>query len=262
MTETSQGDVIVKYDETCAIVELVRPDKLNALTVDMILKLETIAHELDRRSDLTSVILTASGNRAFCVGADINLWASLKPLEMWRFWTRIGHRVFDAWANLRLPVIAAINGHAFGGGLELLATSDIRISVPEATFALPEAGIATCPGWSGTQRLSQQIGSNAVKYLALTGRRIGVEKALELGLIQEISAPDTLLENAQIIAKEIGEKAPVAVQLTKQLINASHGFNIEATLEGMAGALAATTEDAKEGLASFTERRQAHYQGR
>lgn len=261
MTETSQGNVIVKYDEACAIVELVRPDKLNALTMDMILQLETIAHELDQSSDLTSVILTASGDRAFCVGADINLWASLKPLEMWRFWTRVGHRVFDAWANLRLPVIAAINGHAFGGGLELLATSDIRVAVPSATFALPEAGIATCPGWSGTQRLSRQIGSNTVKYLALTGKKIGVEKALEYGLVQEISEPDTLLEAAQSIAKKIGEKAPIAVQLTKQLINASHGFNVEAALEGMAGALTATTEDAKEGLASFTERRHAQYKG-
>ena len=118
------------------------------------------------------VILTGGGEKAFCVGADINEWAALQPLDMWRRWVRRGHQVFDQWARLRQPVIAAINGHAFGGGLELAITGDIRIAAENAQFALPEASIATCPGWSGTQRLVQLIGASRAKYLALSGRAL------------------------------------------------------------------------------------------
>lgn len=259
---STTGLVNIRYENSIAIVQLERPEKLNALTPEMIVQLEDIAKDLDKRIDLTAVILTAVGDRAFCVGADIKVWASLKPLDMWRQWTRDGHRVFDAWARLRLPVIAAINGHAFGGGLELVATADIRVSDPNATFALPEAGIATCPGWSGTQRLVNLIGTSQVKYLAMTGRRINAEQALKVGLVQEISSVGDALSSALRIAEEISAKAPISIQLTKQLIDAGEGHNLAAVLEGMAGALAATTEDAKEGLASFSERRTAQYKGK
>ncbi|MBJ9493366.1 enoyl-CoA hydratase/isomerase family protein [Acinetobacter baumannii] len=259
---TSQGLVTIRFENSVAIVQLDRPDKLNALTPEMINQLEDIAKSLDQRTDLKAVILTASGDRAFCVGADIKVWAALEPIDMWRSWTRNGHRVFDSWARLRLPVIAAINGHAFGGGLELLAAADIRVTDPHATFALPEAGIATCPGWSGTQRLVNLIGSSQVKYLAMTGRRISAEQALKVGLVQEISEIGDVLSSAMRIAEEISAKAPISIQLIKQLIDAGEGHNLAAVLEGIAGALAATTEDAKEGLASFSERRTAQYKGK
>jgi enoyl-CoA hydratase len=134
------------------VVTLNRPGKLNALTPAMLARLDAIAAELETWTEARAVVLTGAGPKAFCVGADINEWSALAPLDMWRQWVPRGHRVFDRWAALRVPVIAAINGHAFGGGLELAAVADIRISDPAATFALPEAGIATCPGWSGTQR--------------------------------------------------------------------------------------------------------------
>jgi len=258
---TSSGSVSIRFENAIAIVQLERPEKLNALTPEMIDQLEDIAKSLDQRTDLIAVIITATGDRAFCVGADIHVWAALQPIDMWRYWTRKGHRVFDLWAGLRLPVIAAINGHAFGGGLELLATADIRVTDPNATFALPEAGIATCPGWSGTQRLVRLIGASQVKYLAMTGRKMNAEQALKFGLIQEISHSGEVLSSAMRIAEEMSHKAPISIQLTKQLIDAGEGHNLAAVLEGMAGALAATTEDAKEGLASFSERRPAEYKG-
>jgi enoyl-CoA hydratase/carnithine racemase len=181
---------------------------------------------------------------------------------MWRRWVRRGHQVFDQWARLRMPVIAAINGHAFGGGLELAITADIRIASESAQFALPEASIATCPGWSGTQRLVQLVGASRAKYLALSGRRISSAEALAAGLVHETVAAASLLERSMALARDMASKAPVSLQLTKQLVNAAAGEDPAATLEAMAGALAATTQDAAEGIASFREKRPARYGGR
>lgn len=244
-----------------AVVTLNRPEKLNSLTPSMLDQLEVAAGNLEADTALRAVVLTGAGERAFCVGADINEWAALAPLDMWRVWVTRGHRIFDRWATLRLPVVAAINGPAFGGGLELAAVADVRVADPAATFALPEASIATCPGWSGTQRLVSLIGPSHVKSLALTARRIDAHRAYEIGLIDEIAEPKESLKEAIAIAERIATLAPVSVQLTKQLINAASGHGAGATLEAMAGALSATTQDAQEGMASFRERRKAQYEG-
>jgi enoyl-CoA hydratase/carnithine racemase len=244
-----------------AFVTLHRPEKLNALTVAMLARLDAIAAGLETATDVRAVVLTGAGSKAFCVGADIDEWSALAPLDMWRRWVPRGHRVFDRWATLRMPVIAAINGHAFGGGLELAATADLRIAGPEAMFALPEASIATCPGWSGTQRLVSLLGPSRVKWLALTGRRVDAKRAHEMGLIDEIAQTGAVFEAAVELAEQLARLAPVSVQLTKQLINATNGEGAAATLEAMAGALAATTADAREGVMSFREKRTAHFKG-
>jgi enoyl-CoA hydratase/carnithine racemase len=181
---------------------------------------------------------------------------------MWRRWVRRGHQVFDQWARLRQPVIAALNGHAFGGGLELAITADLRVAVATAQFALPEAALATCPGWSGTQRLVGLIGPSRTKYLALSGRRLTASEALAGALVHEVVAPSDLRGSTLALAREIATKAPVSVQLTKQLVNAASGEDSAATLEAMAGALAATTEDAAEGIRSFRDKRAPTYAGR
>jgi enoyl-CoA hydratase/carnithine racemase len=244
-----------------AFVTLHRPEKLNALTVAMLARLDAIAAGLETATDVRAVVLTGAGSKAFCVGADIDEWSALAPLDMWRRWVPRGHRVFDRWATLRMPVIAAINGHALGGGLELAATADLRIAGPEAMFALPEASIATCPGWSGTQRLVSLLGPSRVKWLALTGRRVDAKRAHEMGLIDEIAQTGAVFEAAVELAEQLARLAPVSVQLTKQLINATNGEGAAATLEAMAGALAATTADAREGVMSFREKRTAHFKG-
>jgi len=244
-----------------ATVTLARPAKLNSLTPAMLDELEACARELDADTTVRVVILTGAGDKAFCVGADINEWAALAPLDMWRRWVKRGHQVFDQWARLRQPVIVAINGHAFGGGLELALTGDIRITAESAQFALPEASIATCPGWSGTQRLVQLVGASQAKYLALSGRRISAKEAHAATLVHEVVPSAALLSRANTLAQEMAAKAPVSLQLTKQLINAASGEEHASTLEAMAGALAATTIDAAEGIASFREKRVARYVG-
>ena len=180
---------------------------------------------------------------------------------MWRRWVKRGHQVFDQWARLRQPVIVAINGHAFGGGLELAITGDIRIAVQSAQFALPEASIATCPGWSGSQRLVQLIGASRAKYLALSGQRWSAADALANGLVHELVASEALAARAREMAQAMAQKAPVALQLTKLLVNAAAGEGREVALEAMAGALSATTDDAAEGLAGFREKRSPNFEG-
>jgi enoyl-CoA hydratase/carnithine racemase len=244
-----------------AVVTLDRPAKLNSLTPTMLDELEQHARALDADEAIRVVILAGSGEKAFCVGADIHSWAALQPLDMWRRWVRRGHQVFDQWARLRQPVIAALNGHAFGGGLELAIASDIRIAAAPAQFALPEASISTCPGWSGSQRLVQLVGASRAKYLALSGERIGADQALAGGLVHEVVAAPVVMERARALAAAMAAKAPVALQLTKQLVNAAAGEGAAATLEAMAGALAASTQDAAEGIASFREKRAAVYRG-
>ena len=258
----AEQPVQMQRDGDVATVTLARPAKLNSLTPAMLDALERCARELDADAQVRIVILTGGGDKAFCVGADINEWAALQPLDMWRRWVRRGHQVFDQWARLRQPVIVAVNGHAFGGGLELAITGDIRIASDAAQFALPEASIATCPGWSGTQRLVQLIGASRAKYLALSGRRLSAGDALAAGLVHEVVEAASLSGRSLELARDMAAKAPVSLQLTKQLINAAAGEDRAATLEAMAGALAASTDDAAEGIASFREKRPARYLGR
>jgi enoyl-CoA hydratase/carnithine racemase len=262
MTDTPINRIKLHINGAVATVTLDRAEKLNALTPEMLDALADIAVRIDADTAIRCVILTAAGSKAFCVGADINAWAGLEPLDMWRRWVRRGHQVFEQWARLRVPVIAAINGHALGGGLELAAVADIRIGVASATFGLPEATIATCPGWSGTQRLVALIGASQVKYLALTGMRIDAMEARRIGILHELVTGNDVLLRAGELAAAICKLAPVSVQLTKQIIDAGQGDGLAAALETMASALAATTADAREGVASFREKRQPEYRGK
>jgi enoyl-CoA hydratase len=261
MRESPTSQVRLHIDAAVATVMLDRAEKLHALTPEMMEALADIAARIDADAGIRCVILTAVGDKAFCVGADINAWAALEPLDMWRRWVRRGHQVFDQWARLRVPVIAAINGHAFGGGLELAAVADIRIAVASAKFGLPEATIATCPGWSGTQRLAALIGASQVKYLALTGTRADAMEARRIGILHEYVDKE-VLARARELAAGVCKLAPISVQLTKQIIDAGRGEGLATALETMAGALAATTADAREGVASFREKRQPEYGGK
>lgn len=252
--------VRLAIDGAVATVTLDRPQKLNVLTLEMLDDLARIATQLDADRSLRCVILTGAGERAFCVGADVLAWSPLDPLDMWRTWIKRGHQVFEQWARLRVPVIAAINGHALGGGLELAAAADIRVAIRAATFGLPEASIGTVPGWSGTQRLTRLLGASRVKYLALTGRRIDAEEAYRIGLLAEPPGADPLGQ-AHAIAADICRLAPVAVQLAKQLIDAGSGEGLAAALEAIASGLAASTQDAREGKESFARKRAAQFEG-
>jgi len=263
-TETlfAEGEVRLFRSGHLATLNLNRPEKLNALTRAMLAGLAEAADAIEAERDIRAVILTASGERAFCVGADILAWSALEPLDMWRIWIREGHRVFDRLARLRQPLIAVLNGPALGGGLELAMTADLRIVEAHASLGLPEVKIGAVPGWSGTQRLVRRAGPQAAKRLALLGEPISAEAAFRLGLADEMCPTGSGLNRAQDIARAIAARAPVSVQLAKQLVNAAEGEESAVALEAVAGALAATTEDGREGAASFREKRAPDYRNR
>ena len=261
-THFAEGLVRLFRGGHLATLNLNRPEKLNALTPPMIGGIEEAVDAIEADGEVRVVILTSSGERAFCVGADIGAWSDLQPLDMWRRWVREGHRVFDRLARLRQPLIAVVDGHALGGGLELAAAADLRIVEAHARLGLPEAGIGTVPGWSGTQRLVRRVGPQAVRRLALTGEPIAAHEALRLGLADEVCETGAGLLRAQELAKAIASRAPVSVQLVKQLINAAEGEETASAVEAMAGALAAFTEDGREGVASFREKRSPDFRNR
>jgi enoyl-CoA hydratase len=225
----------------------------------MLARLEAIAAELEQNRDVRVVLLTGHG-RAFCVGADIYAWSALEPLQMWRQWIRDGHRVFDRIAHLPQPVIAVLNGYTFGGGLELALAADLRLAAEGIQLALPEVTLGTIPGWAGTQRLPALIGAARAKQMIFTGQRVDASTAERWGLVNEVISAETLMERAREIAETIARNAPVAVQLSKQLIDGA-GHN-GATLEALASGLTAYTDDLKEGLAAFRERRPPNFQGK
>src|SRR5215213_7413086 len=205
--------IMLGIDGHIDTITLNRPDKLNAIEPTMLAQLEAIAAELERSNDVRVVVLTGAGERAFSVGADINAWSSLQPLNLWRQWIRDGHRVFERLARLRQPLIAALNGYAFGGGLELALAADIRLATTEAEFALPEVKIATIPGWTGTQRLPALIGMGRAKQLIFSGARIDATTAERWGLINEVVSRAELLGRARSLAEQIAGNAPISVQI-------------------------------------------------
>ena len=256
----ADSKILVSVRGPVAVFTLNRPKKLNAIDPEMLRDLEQAVVEAEANSSVRAVVLTGAGDRAFCVGADIHAWAALKPLDMWRYWIREGHRVLERLARLRYPVIAAINGYAFGGGLELSLAADIRLAADSATFAMPEVSISTVPGWGGTIRLPTAIGAARAKEMMLTGRRINAQIADAWGLVNSVHPRSHLLQEAEKLALAIANNAPVAVQMTKELIDRRDAVSSVA-LEGLAGALAASTADGGEGVASFSERRDPIFQG-
>ena len=256
-------DVELLLERPLAILTLSRPEKLNALTAAMLARLEQIAAGLERSSEILVVVLTGSGAKAFCAGADINDWGALDPLAFGRHWVGEGHRIFDRLARLRQPLLAVLNGAALGGGLELAATADLRLAEAHVELGLPETRIGVLPGWSGTQRLVRRAGPSAVKRLIFTGATIDAEEGLRLGLVDLVCPTGNGMERARALAAEIAARAPVAVQMGKQLVNAAEGEGpLAAVLESLAGALAAGPEDGREGVASFREKRSASFKNR
>lgn len=245
-----------------ATITLNRPDKLNALSPEMLIALESAFGEIEARREVYAVIISGAGERAFCVGADIKAWGALEPLDMWRQWIRDGHRVFDRLARLRQPTIAALNGFTLGGGLELALACDMRIAAEGVQLGQPEVNIGTIPGWGGTQRLPQIIGAGRAKQMIFSGARIDAATAERWGLVNEVVPSGQLLNRARELAAQIAANAPLSVQFAKQAIDGGLGAATGATLEALAGALAAMTEDGREGVASFQEKRSPTFKGR
>ena len=242
-----------------ATLTLDNPAKLNCFTVDMLAQLAGHLDTIEANPDLRAVIVTGEGEKAFCSGADITAWGGLSPADFARNWVRGGHRIFDRLARLSKPTIAALNGHAFGGGLELSAACDIRVISPKATVALPEAGVGIVPGWSGSQRLARLIPEGILKEMALFGRRIGADRLRQCGFVAEVS--DAPRATAQAIAENAVLLSPRATEITKAMIHAGQGEDSAALIEALGSAAIAASADREEGVTAFQQRRPPQFPG-
>ncbi|MDO5606487.1 MAG: enoyl-CoA hydratase/isomerase family protein [Paracoccus sp. (in: a-proteobacteria)] len=253
------GTVHLNISGHLAELHLDNPDKMNALDLAMLDDLSRHCDVIARDRNIRAVLLSAAGERAFCTGADILEWGGLDGADFARFWVRDGHRVFDRLAGLPQPVIAALNGHAFGGGLELAAACDIRVMTARATLALPEAGVGIVPGWSGTQRLMRLLPEPLVKEMALFGRRITAERALAAGFIAEIA------DDAPAAARALIERAltlsPRATEIAKAMIHAAAGEDRGAMVEMLGAGMISATQDRAEGVAAFAQKRKPDFKG-
>lgn len=256
MTGGAAGRVHLAIENQIAVVTLDRPAKLNAIDPDMLSELERAIAAIDADRSIRVAVVTGAGDRAFSVGADVNAWSALEPLDMWRAWVREGHRVLQRLAGVRQPVVAAVNGLAFGGGLEVALAADLRIASDQAAFAMPETKIGTLPGWNGTRRLAEVIGMPRAKQMIFTGARIDADQAERWGLVNEVAPAADLRERAMQMSREIAMNAPIAVQLAKAAIDGA-----DTALEAFAGALAASADDGREGIAAFREKRPPRFTG-
>jgi enoyl-CoA hydratase/carnithine racemase len=253
--------ITVAIDGAIATITLDRAGKLNALTMAMLEALEAACGRLDKDESVRAIVVASASPKAFCAGADIIEWSPLGSVGMWRRWIRDGQRVFDRLARLRQPTIAAIGGVAYGGGLELALACDLRIAAAGARFAFPEVTIGAVPGWAGSQRLPRFIGAGRAKQLMLAGEPIDAATAAAWGLVNEVVPAERLAPRALELARRIAQNAPTAVQATKQLVDAAAGEGLSMTLESLAAGLAASTDDAREGIAAFRGKRKANYTG-
>lgn len=235
------------------------PDKMNAFTVDMLDQLAAHLDQIERDPTIGAVMVTAVGDRAFCTGADINGWGDLGPAEFARHWVRDGHRIFDRLARLSKPTVAVLNGHAFGGGLELAAACDIRVMAPKAALALPEAGVGIVPGWSGTQRLARLLPEPLLKEMALFGHRLRAERALACGFVAAVDEDPRAVAEA-LVARAI-TLSPRAVEIAKSMIHAARDEDRGAMVEALGSAAIAASADRAEGVAAFRQKRQPDFSG-
>lgn len=247
----------LEIDGPIATLRLDNPAKLNALTFAMLEDLERHCALLDRSQDVKCVILAAVNAPAFCAGADIKEWGALTATDFARNWVREGHRIFDRFARLSKPTIAAIGAHAFGGGLELAATADIRVMSPDATLALPEARVGIIPGWSGTQRLARLLPEPMLKEMALFGRKISADRAYQVGFVAQIA--EGAEDAARRIATGLMELSPRSTEVAKYMIHAGVGEDRAALTEALGAGLIGATPEKAEGVAAFMSKRKPEF---
>lgn len=258
-----EAPVLVERRGGVAVLTLNRPKVLNALNSGLLDSLDAALADLHSDGSVIGVVITGAGDRAFAAGADISEMANSTALEA-RAASARGQRLFGRIEKLGKPVIAAVNGLAFGGGCELALACHIRLAAPTAKFGQPEVMLGLVPGYGGTQRLPRIVGSSAATQLILGGAPIDAEQALRLGLISEIVCGEALVARAEELLQTIGRNAPVAVRLALDLLTgdapgeSSLGLELESTMFG----LCAQTQDKREGTAAFLEKRAPHFVGR
>jgi enoyl-CoA hydratase len=253
--------VDVARDGAVAVVTIDRPDALNALNVETLTELRDRLLELAADEDARVVVLTGAGEKAFVAGADIKYMSELDP-DQAKAWGALGHETGRLLETMPKPTIAAVNGFALGGGCELALACDIRYASSRAKLGQPEINLGIVPGWGGTQRLAHVCGIGVAKELIYTGRTVGAEEALRIGLVNAIADP--VLEKALETAHELAGKSRLALSLAKELCNLTLGVDYTVALASEAERFGAlfSSEDAKEGLTAFVEKRAPNFVGR
>lgn len=246
-----------------ALITLNRPEVMNSLNFPLLLSLKERMQSLHSDTDVRVVIITGAGDKAFCAGADLKERAAFGEQQVKEFITTI-RNLFTFIESLNKPVIAAVNGVALGGGMELLLACDMRIASISAVMGLIETRLAIIPGAGGTQRLPRLIGRAKAKELIFTGRRVEAKEALDIGLVNKVCEPEALIPECMQMAEMILETGPIAIQQAKFAIN--HGIETDLhtglAIETNAYWLTIPTEDRLEGLAAFREKRKPVYKGR
>lgn len=244
-----------------AVLTANRPEKLNAMNDISWRELGDFFAKADADPQIRAVIITGAGDKAFIAGADITALAQKTAVMSVE---SQGYKRVSLIESCSKPVIAAINGYAFGGGLEIALACDFRICSHNAVFALPETGLGVIPGAGGTQRLSRLVGISRAKELIMLGRRIKAQEAVQWGLATKAVPQEELMAKAQEMADRLLEKGPVALDIAKRLIGASLSASqdVGLVMENLGFGVLCASEDKQEGLASFIEKRKAEYKGK
>ncbi|MCX5902987.1 MAG: enoyl-CoA hydratase-related protein [Proteobacteria bacterium] len=255
-------NLLVEIKDTTAIVTFNRPAVLNAMNTETVTELGEAIAALGENSQVRVIILTGTG-KAFIAGADIAEMSIKTPAQA-RAYSELGHRVMNTIQNLKKPVIAAVNGYALGGGIEVALSCDICIASELAKFGLPETILGVIPGWGATQRAARLIGTAQTKELVFTGELIDARKACEIGLINRVVPHEQLMDAVMMLAQKIGEQSPLALSMAKKIIH--EGLD-KSLLEGcrMETEVFSSlfdSQDQKEGMKAFLEKRKPQFSGR
>lgn len=255
--------LLVEITDRTAIIKINRPKALNALNQEVLCSLRDVFKDLSITPNVLGVIITGEGDKAFVAGADIAAMQEM-PILHAKYFAEFGHTVMDAIENFGRPVIAAVNGFALGGGLELALACDFIYAADTAKVGLPEVNLGIFPGFGGTQRLTRAIGPQKAKELIFTAKTLSAADAKDWGIINAVFPATELLEVCKKTLATIYSKGPVAVSLAKSLITAGAGGTIDAglKLERASFATVFGTEDKAEGLKAFLEKRPAQFQGK
>ncbi len=255
--------LLSREEEGILTLTLNRPEVMNSLNFELLHRLRDQVDQVRHRRDVRVIVITGSGEKAFCSGADLKERAGLPPEKVKEFIFTI-RNLFTAIEQLGMPVIAAVNGVALGGGTELALACDIRIASTAATLGLTETRLAIIPGAGGTQRLPRLIGRGKAKELIFTGRRVESAEALQIGLVNRVVPPEALIDECRRMAAMICETGPIAIEQAKYAIN--HGLETDLAtglaIESAAYWVTIPTEDRLEGLTAFREKRKPVYKGK